>query len=285
MANTKEIRDKIKSTTNTQKITRAMEMVAASKMRKTQQKMQACRPYSNKIMKVIRHLALGHSEYRHPYLEKRKIQKVAYLIISTDRGLCGGLNSNLFKKALEEIQKKQETCEVELYLIGKKAQSFFQRFGLDIQGVKTDIGDRPELTDILGVTKLMLEKFDSGRIDSIKVLYNQFINTMVQKPVITQLIPLVPDSDLIPKSHWDYIYEPDAKDILEQLLTRYVESTIYQSVVENIACEQSARMMAMKSATDNASTVIDSYTLKYNKARQASITQEISEIIGGAAAV
>jgi len=286
MANTKEIKDKMRTIESTQKITRAMEMVAASKMRKVQEQMKKGRPYSQKIMKVIRHLARGHAEYRHPYLGKRDIKKAGYLIVSTDRGLCGGLNSNLFKLVLEEIQRHQANdVEVELCIIGKKAESFFKRFNLPIIGVKTEIGSKVNITDVIGVVQVMLNRFVAKKSDALFIVYNCFVNTMVQEPMVEQLLPLNPVDEKSYHHHWDYIYEPDARDVLEVLLKRYIEAQVFQAVVENIACEQSARMVAMKSATDNAGDLIKELKLTYNKIRQASITKEIAEIVGGAAAV
>jgi F-type H+-transporting ATPase subunit gamma len=286
MSNTREILDKIKTISNTQKITKAMEMVAASKMRKSQTMMQNSRPYSDKILDVIGHLARSNSEYKHPYLQDREVKGIGYLIVSSDRGLCGGLNNNLFKTTLLEIQQKQkEGFNIELYLIGKKAEAYFKRFDLNIQGLKSGLGNSVDSVKLTGITKLMLDRYDQGKLDVVKVIYNRFVNTMSQDPKIHQLIPLESDQEGTYASHWDYIYEPDARELLDQLLTRYVESTVYQAVVENVACEQSARMVAMKSATDNAGELIKKFRLSYNKARQASITQEISEIVGGAAAV
>ncbi len=286
MSNTREILDKIKTISNTQKITKAMEMVAASKMRRSQLLMENSRPYSDKILQTISHLAKSHSEYRHPYFHSREIKNIGYLIVSSDRGLCGGLNNNLFKNILMEIQKNQQQgYGIELFLIGKKAESYFRRFDLDIQGLQSGLSNKIDSSRLTGITKLMLDRYDKGRIDSVKVVYNKFINTMSQQPIIHKLIPLETEQEDSDASYWDYIYEPDARDLLDELLTRYIEAIVYQALVENIACEQSARMVAMKSATDNAGELIKQFRLSYNKARQASITQEISEIVGGAAAV
>ncbi len=288
MAVGKEIRTKIKSIQNTQKITRAMEMVAASKMRKAQDRMRASRPYAKKIRNVISHLAHAHPEYRHPYLQKREtVKRVGLIIISSDRGLCGGLNTNLFKAAVGAMRGwKDQNVEVDLCLIGQKSGSFFKRLSGNIRAQVAQLGDGPAIGDLIGSVKVMLDAFDSGEIDHIDVVYNEFVNTMTQEPQVAQLLPIPagePDEEL--KHRWDYLYEPEAKEVLTDLLVRFVESQVYQGVVENIACEQAARMVAMKSASDNAGTLIDDLQLVYNKARQAAITQEISEIVSGAAAV
>lgn len=287
MAVGKEIRTQISSIKNTQKITSAMEMVAASKMKKAQDRMLASRPYSDKIINVINHLANAHSEFKHPYMiSKEKTKRLAVIIISSDRGLCGGLNNNLFRSILKDINKWQEqSIEVEICTIGKKATSFFKKTGLNIVSVLTDIGDNPSFTDLLGAIKAVLDRFDSGSIDKIMLGYNVFKNTMTQEPTIKQIVPMEKNDTKGMGHHWDYIYEPDAKETLSALLVRYIEALIYQGVIENIACEQSSRMIAMKSATDNAGDMIKELALIYNKARQAAITQEISEIVGGAAAV
>lgn len=287
MASEKEIRTKIKSVTNTRKITKAMEMVAASKMRKAQNRMQAARPYAEKIHNVIGHLAMASSEYRHPYLlERPQVKRVGMIIISTDRGLCGGLNINLFKAAIKEIQQwRDKGAGVDFCLIGNKAITFFKRFGGSVLSHASHLGDRPEVADLIAPVKVMLDAYDEGKIDRLVMLENEFVNTMAQSPKVVPLIPLQPvDEDQL-KHRWDYIYEPDSKGVLDALLMRYIESMVYRGVVENIACEMSARMVAMKAASDNASNLIDELQLAYNKARQASITQEISEIVGGAAAV
>lgn len=287
MAGEKEIRTKIKSVTNTRKITKAMEMVAASKMRKAQYRMHAARPYADRIKNVIGHLAMASSEYPHPYLVERKnVKRVGLIVVSTDRGLCGGLNINLFKTAVAMIKEwREKGVEVDLCLIGQKANTFFRRFGTKVTSQATHLGDSPQLADLIGPVKLMLDAYNEGNIDRLILVNNQFINTMTQRPRTTTLIPLEPvDADQL-KHHWDYLYEPDSKVVLDGLLMRYIESLVYQSVVENIACEMAARMVAMKSASDNASSLIDELNLAYNKARQASITQELSEIVGGAAAV
>lgn len=287
MAAAKEIRTKIASVKNTQKITKAMEMVAASKMRKAQNRMQAARPYAKKIRNVIAHMAHANSEYNHPFMiERSEIKRIGLIIVSTDRGLCGGLNSNLFRELLKRMQQwKQEDRELDLCIIGSKAVGFFSRFGANVVGQATHLGDEPSVEDLIGTVKIMLDSYTRGDIDQLYIAANEFVNSMTQTPVIEQLLPLKPSEEDELKHHWDYIYEPDAKDAIDQLLTRYIESLVYQEVVENIACEQAARMVAMKSASDNAGTLIDELQLIYNKARQAAITQELSEIVGGAAAV
>lgn len=288
MASGKEIRTQIASIKNTQKITRAMEMVAASKMRKAQDRMAATRPYSDKIYNVIQHLAYSHPEYKHVYLQDREEKtRVGYIIISSDRGLCGGLNNNLFKTVLNEIKQKiDKGIEVDVCTIGQKATNFFGRLPVTLAGRATQLGDTPRAHDLVGTVKVMLDAYEEGRIDSLYLVFNQFVNTMTQKNKVVQLLPAKPakPSDEL-AHHWDYIYEPDAKDVLDQLLVRYIESLVYQGVVENMACEQASRMVAMKSASDNAGDLIGDLQLVYNKARQAAITQEISEIVGGAAAV
>jgi len=286
MAGAKEIRTKIKSIKNTQKITRAMEMVAASKMRRAQERMRATRPYAEKMRNVICHLAHAHPEYRPAYLIDRPVKRVGFIIISTDRGLCGGLNVNLFKTTVMAMKQwREQNIEMEFCTIGGKAGMFFKRLGGNVVARATHLGDAPRITDIIGTVKVMLDAYDAGRIDRLFVVYNDFINTMSQKPRVDQLLPIVPNGDVKLKHHWDYIYEPDAKTVLDGLLMRYIESLVYQGLVENIASEQAARMVAMKSASDNAGNLIDELALAYNKARQAAITREISEIVSGAAAV
>lgn len=287
MAAAKEIRTKIKSIKNTQKITKAMEMVAASKMRKAQERMESTRPYAEKIKKVIGHLSMAHPEYHHPYLEIREqVRRVGFIVISTDRGLCGGLNINLFKKAISSIREWQNHgAEIDLCIVGSKASAFFRRFGANIAAQVTQLGDRPHLSDIIGTVGVMLQNYEAGKIDRLYLVENQFVNTMVQRPKLTQLLPVEKIEDESLKHHWDYIYEPEAKVVLDELLKRYVESQVYQGVVENVACEMASRMVAMKSASDNAGSLINDLQLAYNKARQAAITQEISEIVSGAAAV
>ena len=287
MAVGKEIRTKIGSIKNTQKITRAMEMVAASKMRKTKDRMQATRPYSKKIGRIIKHLAQANPEYKHPYLIARDVKRVGIIVVSSDRGLCGGLNSNLFRKTLTHLmQWDKANIEVDVCTIGTKASGFFSNLKVNLVGQVSKLGDAPHPHDIVGVIKIMLDAYESGRIDQLYVVSNEFVNTMTQRPTVEQLLPVVAcelDENL--SGHWDYIYEPDAKEVLDHLLTRFIESKVYQGLVENNACEQAARMVAMKSASDNAGNLIGELQLIYNKARQAAITQEISEIVAGAAAV
>ncbi len=288
MAGAKEIRTKIGSVKSTQKITKAMEMVAASKMRRSQDAMESSRPYAQTIRKVIGHVANASLEYRHPYLEEREAKRVGYIIISTDRGLCGGLNINLFKRAITDMQTwKEKGAQIELAIIGSKATAFFNNSGAKVAAQVSGLGDSPSLEDLIGSVGVMLKKYDKGELDRLYLVFNQFVNTMVQKPKIDQLLPLPKsDSEDMQRDHmWDYIYEPEPKPLLDALLLRFIESQVYQGVVENLACEQAARMVAMKAATDNASNLIDDLQLVYNKARQAAITQELSEIVGGAAAV
>ncbi|CEO37685.1 F0F1 ATP synthase subunit gamma [Photobacterium kishitanii] len=288
MASAKEIRNKIGSVQNTQKITKAMEMVAASKMRKTQEAMESSRPYAQTMRKVIGHIALGSLEYKHPYLEEREAKRVGYIIVSTDRGLCGGLNINLFKKAINDVQTWSEKgADVDLALIGAKATAFFNNYGGNVTAQVSGLGDSPTVDELIGTVGVMLKKYDEGQLDRLFLVYNKFVNTMVQEPVIDQLLPLPKSEDEeMQRSHsWDYIYEPEPKPLLDALLVRYVESQVYQGVVENLASEQAARMVAMKAATDNAGDLIDDLQLVYNKARQAAITQELSEIVSGASAV
>ncbi|HHF7347524.1 TPA: F0F1 ATP synthase subunit gamma [Legionella feeleii] len=288
MAGAKEIRTKIASIKNTQKITRAMEMVAASKMRKTQDRMRASKPYANKIYKVVRHLARATSEYRHPFMTVRDIKRIGVIVVTTDRGLCGGLNANLLRETIRHMRQWQhEGKEIDVCVIGRKGQAFFKRVGGNIIASVDQLGDKPSVKDLIGVVKVMLDAFDKGEIDALHIAYNEFVNTMTQKPTIKQLLPL-PASEEDSKElghHWDYIYEPDAKELLDALLERYIELQVYQAVVENIACEQAAKMIAMKSATDNAGELIKEFQLAYNKARQAAITQELAEIVGGADAL
>jgi F-type H+-transporting ATPase subunit gamma len=287
MAVGKEIRTKIGSIKNTQKITRAMEMVAASKMRKTKDRMQATRPYSKKIGRIIKHLAQANPEYKHTYLIARDVKRVGVIVISSDRGLCGGLNSNLFRKTLTHlVEWDNANIEVDVCTIGTKAAGFFGNLKVNLVGQVTKLGDAPHLNDIVGVIKIMLDAYEAGRIDELYVISNEFVNTMTQRPTVEQLLPVVAcDLDENLSGHWDYIYEPDAKEVLDHLLNRFIESKVYQGLVENNACEQAARMVAMKSASDNAGNLIGELQLIYNKARQAAITQEISEIVAGAAAV
>ncbi len=288
MVGAKEIRNKIGSVKSTQKITKAMEMVAASKMRRSQDAMEASRPYAETMRKVIGHVANANLEYRHPYLEEREAKRVGYIIVSTDRGLCGGLNINVFKKAVTDMQSwKEKGAEVELAVIGSKATAFFKHGGAKVAAQVSGLGDSPSLEDLIGSVGVMLKKYDEGELDRLYVVFNKFVNTMIQQPTIDQLLPLPKsDSEEMQREHsWDYIYEPEPKPLLDTLLVRYVESQVYQGVVENLACEQAARMIAMKAATDNATNLIEDLELVYNKARQAAITQELSEIVGGASAV
>jgi len=287
MAGGKEIRTKIKSIENTQKITKAMEMVAASKMRRAQERMRAARPYAEKMRNVIAHVAQASLEYKHSYTEEREAKRVGFIIISSDRGLCGGLNINLFRAAVNELSVWQDKrVEVDLTTIGSKALAFFRRFRPTIVSEATQLGDAPQFAELIGAIKVMLDAYSGGRIDRLFIVHNRFVSTMSQEPQVEQLLPiraLAPEEAL--KSHWDYLYEPDAHAVVDALMTRYIESLVYQGVVENIACEMAARMVAMKSATDNAGNLIDELQLVYNKARQAAITQEIAEIVSGAAAV
>jgi F-type H+-transporting ATPase subunit gamma len=287
MAVGKEIRTKITSVKNTQKITKAMEMVAASKMRKAQERMQAARPYAHKMRQVIAHLGQANPEYKHPYLiNRQEVKRIGIIVVSTDRGLCGGLNSNLFRDLLRRMQKwSEQGLEIDMSIIGNKAVGFFSRIKANIVAQTTHIGDRPSLEILIGAVKVMLDKYIEGSIDEIYISSNEFVNSMTQAPKLERLVPVPASEDEELKYHWDYIYEPDAKDVLDPLLNRYIESLVYQDVSENIACEQAARMVAMKSASDNASELIDELQLIYNKARQAAITQELSEIVSGAAAV
>lgn len=286
MASGKEIRTQISSITSTQKITSAMEMVAASKMRKAQDRMEKGKSYSQKMKSVIGHLANSTPEYRHIFMDVREIKRVGYIIISTDRGLCGGLNVNLFKQAIRSMKGfADQNVDVDLCLVGAKGSSFFNSYGGNVVAAVRDLGEDPAISELIGSIKVMLDAYEEGKIDRLFLVNNDFVNTMTQQPTVEQLLPLSADADESMKHHWDYIYEPDAKDLLDGLLIRYVESLVYQAVVENGACEQAARMIAMKSATDNAGDLIDDLQLIYNKARQASITQELSEIVSGAAAI
>jgi F-type H+-transporting ATPase subunit gamma len=287
MAAGKEIRVKIKSVQNTQKITRAMEMVAASKMRKAQNKMAASRPYTEKMRTVVAHLSQAHPEYKHPYMLERPVKRIGLIVISSDRGLCGGLNANLFRATLAKIQAwKSAGIECDVCPIGNKSISLFKRLDVPLVSHIGDMGDNPSIADLIGAVKSITDRFNDNQVDEVYLAYNMFVNTMTQQPHIDPILPIQTlDKDDQLKTHWDYIYEQDSKDLLDSLLARYIESLVYQGVVENLACEQSARMVAMKSASDNAGDLISDLQLEYNKARQASITQELSEIIGGAAAV
>jgi len=286
MAGGKEIRTKIESIQNTQKITRAMEMVAASKMRRAKERMIQARPYAEKMRNVVGHLANAHPEYKHPFMMDRDVKRVGYIVVSSDRGLCGGLNTNIFKAVINSMKEwNDKGVEIDVCAIGKKSNAFFTRIGANLVGNMVDYGDAPRAHDLIGTVKVMLDAYYEGKIDRLFLVFNDFVNTMTQKAHVEQLLPLLPEDDENLKHHWDYIYEPGAKEVLDSLLMRYIESLVYQGVVENIACEMSARMIAMKSASDNAGDIIDELQLIYNKARQAAITQEISEIVSGAAAV
>ena len=287
MAGAKEIRTQISSIKSTQKITSAMEMVAASKMRKAQERMQATRPYADKMRQVIGHIAKANAQYKHPFMVEREVKRVGYIVVSTDRGLCGGLNINPFKALVREMKAwKEKGVETDLCAIGQKGASFFRSYGGNVVAALTHLGDSPSSEKLIGNVKVMLDAFSEGKIDRLYVVSNEFVNTMTQSPKVEQLLPLPESEDEEEiKNQWDYLYEPDARQILDGLLPRFIESQVYQGVVENLACEQAARMIAMKSATDNAGSIIDELQLAYNKARQAAITQEISEIVSGAASV
>ncbi|ADI31136.1 F0F1 ATP synthase subunit gamma [Methylotenera versatilis] len=287
MAGSKEIRTKIKSVENTRKITKAMEMVAASKMRKAQDRMRASRPYAEKIRNVAAHLSFANPEYKHPYLIKRDVVKnVGLIVVSSDKGLCGGLNTNMLRLSVNQMKNwESEGKAIAVSAIGNKGFSFMNRVGANVKSHITGLGDVPHLETLIGTIKVMLDAYEAGEIDQLYISYTKFINTMKQEPVMEQLLPLSGEQLGSPKGHWDYIYEPEAKPVVDQLMTRYIESLVYNAVAENMASEQSSRMVAMKSASDNAKEVIGDLKLVYNKARQAAITKEISEIVGGAAAV
>lgn len=288
MAGAKEIRLTIQSTQKTRKITRAMEMVAASKMRKTQDRMQASKPYATKIYQSVAHIARSSSEYRHPFMQERPIKRVGLIVVTTDRGLCGGLNANLLREAIKLTQDwHAKSYEVDICIYGRKGQAFFNRVGGRIVASVDQFGDSPAVSDLLGPVKVMLDAYYSNKIDALHIIYNEFVNTMTQTPFSKQLLPLPKVKEDASKlgHHWDYIYEPDAKELLDALFERYIELQVYQGVIENIACEQAAKMIAMKNATDNAGELIKQFQLAYNKARQAAITQELAEIVGGTAAL
>jgi len=286
MAVGKEIRTKISSIQSTQKITSAMEMVAASKMRKAQDRMEVGKPYARRMRSVVGHIANAAPEYKHMNMEKREVKRVGYIIVSTDRGLCGGLNINLFKHTVKDMKQwADQGVNIEFSLIGAKAAAFFGSYGGNVTAAVRDMGEAPALADLIGGVKTMLDAYEEGKIDRLFLVGNEFVNTMTQNPSIEQLLPLEAEESDEMKHHWDYLYEPDAKELLEGLLTRYIESQVYQAVVENGACEQASRMLAMKNATDNAGDIIDDLQLIYNKARQTAITQELSEIVSGAAAI
>lgn len=286
MAAGKEIRNQIRSIQNTQKITRAMEMVAASKMRKAQERMRMARPYAEKIRAVIGHLHYAHPEYRHPFLLEREAKRAGIIVITSDRGLCGGLNTNVLKTTIGLMREwHEQKIDIDTCTIGSKGFAFLKRVGAKIASHTSHLGDVPRMHDLIGVVKVMLDGYAAGQLDRLHVVYTRFINTMSQQPVVQQLLPLPAEEQPQLKHHWDYLYEPEAREVVDDLLTRYIETLVYHGVVENIASEQSARMVAMKSASDNAGQIIGDLKLKYNKARQAAITQELSEIVGGAAAV
>ncbi len=287
MAGGREIKTKIKSVQNTRKVTRALEMVSASKIRKAQDRMKSSRPYARAMKQVIGHLAQANTDYQHPYLvERKETRRVGYLIVSSDRGLAGGLNNNMFRKLLGEIRKWQEQgVEVDVVTIGQKASVFFRRVKVDMLATVTHLGDTPRLEQLVGVIKTITDAYTEGKVDRVFLAYNDFVNTMVQRATFDQLLPVPPAETQVAHHDWDYIYEPNEKTVLDHVLTRYIESVVYQAVLENLASEHAARMVAMKSASDNATKLIGTLQLVYNKARQAAITQEISEIVGGAAAV
>jgi F-type H+-transporting ATPase subunit gamma len=287
MPGSKEIRTKIKSVQNTRKITKAMEMVAASKMRKAQDRMRTARPYAEKIRNVAAHISQANPEYRHPYLvERDSVKRIGIIVITTDKGLCGGLNTNILRLAMNKMKEwEAEGEEIDVCAIGNKGLGFMQRLGANIVSNVVGLGDRPQMEKMIGAVKVILDGYTQDRFDRVMIFNTRFINTMKQEPTMEQLLPLSGDALGAPEGNWDYIYEPDAKAVLEQVLTRYIEALIYQAVAENMASEQSARMVAMKAASDNAATVIDELTLIYNKTRQAGITKELSEIVAGAAAV
>lgn len=287
MAGGREVKTKIKSVENTRKVTRALEMVSASKIRKAQERMRASRPYARAMRQVIGHVAHANSDYAHPFMvERAEVKRVGYIVISSDRGLAGGLNNNLFRKLLGELRQwHDQDVEADMVTIGQKASVYFRRLKVNIVGSVTHIGDEPTLEALIGVIKVMLDGYTKGTLDRVYIVYNDFVNTMVQRAAFDQLLPLPPSEESRDKHDWDYIYEPDAATVLDHVINRYIESLVYQAVLENVASEHAARMVAMKSASDNANKLIDTLNLVYNKARQAAITQEISEIVGGAAAV
>ncbi|MAO58421.1 F0F1 ATP synthase subunit gamma [Alloalcanivorax profundimaris] len=286
MASGKEIKGKIASVQSTKKITRAMEMVAASKMRKAQERMEASKPYATRMRQVVAHLANADLEYRHIYLQERDVKNVGYIVVTSDRGLAGGLNVNLLKSVVKDAREWEEKgAKVQHCVVGSKGLAFFRSVGGNVEASVNGLGDAPHLSDLIGSIKVMLDAYENGEIDRLYIVYNEFVNTMTQKPKTIRLLPLEQGEDEELKRHWDYIYEPAPKELLDELLVRFIESQVYQGVVENNACEQAARMVAMKAASDNAGEIISDLQLVYNKARQAAITQEISEIVGGAAAV
>lgn len=287
MAGGREIKTKIKSVQNTRKVTRALEMVSASKIRKAQDRMKASRPYARLMTQLIGHIAKANSEYTHPFMaDHGEIKRIGYVIVSTDRGLCGGLNSAMFRRVLADMREWQgKGVDIDVVCVGQKAATFFRRLKVTMTGSVTHLGEKPKVDQLVGVVKVMLDAYSEGRLDRVFLCYNDFINTMSQKPRQDQLLPLPASESLQTKHDWDYIYEPGAEAVLDHVMTRYIESLVYQAVLENLASEHAARMVAMKSASDNATKLIGTLNLIYNKARQAAITQEISEIVGGAAAV
>jgi len=286
MANKKEIQTKIGSVKNTQKITKAMEMVAASKMRRTQETMKKALPYADKIRGVIGHIFKANPDYKHPFLVKREVKSAGYIVVSSDKGLCGGLNVNMFRLFIAHLKQQQDNnIKTNLCLVGAKGVQFFRSVDVNVIAATTNLGEEPLVEDLVGAIKIMLDEYTEGKIDQLFIIHNNFVNTMSQKPEIKTLLPIDPSDKDDLQEHWDYIYEPDSRDLLDYILMRYIESQVYRAVVENVACEMAAKMVAMKSATDNAGELIDELELDYNKARQAAITQEISEIVGGAAAV
>ena len=286
MAGTKEIRTQMLSIKSTQKITSAMEMVAASKMRRAQERMQLGKPYAKRMREVIGHLANANPEYKHSFMQQRDVKRVGFILVSSDRGLCGGLNINVFKTAIRNMKPwSDQGVDIDLCLIGAKASAFFKSFGGNVVAATRDLGEAPSVADLIGSVKVMLDAYADGKIDRLFLVSNEFVNTMTQSPTLRQLLPLEPEENKKLKHHWDYIYEPNAEVLLDGLLTRYIESQVYQAVVENAAAEQAARMIAMKSATENAGELIDGLTLQMNRARQAEITQEILEVVAGAEAL
>lgn len=282
----REIKKKIGSVENTQKVTSAMQMVAASKMRRTQESMREARPYAQRIRRVISHLANSSPEYRHEFMREREVERIGYIVVSTDKGQCGGLNTNMFRELLRNVTKwRDQGVDANLALIGNKAALFFRSVGGNVVAAVNNIGEVPEIATLIGSVKVMFDSFTEGEVQRVDIVSNEFVNSMTQRPVVNQLLPLIHSDDQVTQHRWDYIYEPDAVELIDGLVQRFVESQVYQAVVENTACEQAARMIAMKNATDNAASMIDELTLLYNNARQASITQEIAEIVGGAAAL
>jgi len=286
MAVGSEIVTKIKSVQSTRKVTSALEMVSASKIKKAKDQMLEARPYANQMRTIIGHLAHSSPEYRHPFMKDREVKRVGYVVVSTDRGLCGGLNTNLFKNCVADMKQWQDKdVDVDVVTIGNKASTFFNKINVNLKASIPSLGDNPELTRLIGLVKVMLDEFSDEKIDRLYLVFNDFVNSIVQKPTVQQLLPLEPAENENIKTNFDYLYEPEAKDVLEFVLGRYVESLVFQGILENLASEHAARMVAMKNATDNAGDLIKDLQLIYNKARQAAITQEISEIVGGAAAV